>query len=77
LLLGHDVLSMNRNPDYDSHYEETHFQAARMTVLSPHPQWHTYSNKATPPNSATLCAKHIQASINSNSETASGPLHWP
>jgi hypothetical protein len=25
-----------------------------------HPQWHTYSNKATPPNSATPWAKHIQ-----------------
>jgi hypothetical protein len=28
---------------------------------SPCPQWHTYSNKATPPNSATPWAKHIQS----------------
>jgi hypothetical protein len=27
---------------------------------SPHPQWYTYSNKASPPNSATSWAKHMQ-----------------
>jgi hypothetical protein len=36
------------------------FQAARVKVLCPCPQWDTYSNKATPPNSATPWAKHIQ-----------------
>ena len=38
------------------------YKAARMGVLSPlsRPQWHTYSNKATPPNSATPWAKHIE-----------------
>ena len=28
--------------------------------LSPHPQWHTHSNKTKPPNSAIPWAKHIQ-----------------
>jgi hypothetical protein len=28
--------------------------------LSPHPQWHTSSNKTTTPNSAIPWAKHIQ-----------------
>jgi hypothetical protein len=28
--------------------EKTGFQATRMRVLSPRPQWHTYSNKTTP-----------------------------
>jgi len=32
---------------------KTDFQAARMGSYSPYPQWHTYSNKATAPNSAT------------------------
>jgi len=27
---------------------------------SPYPQWHTYSDKATPPNRATPRVKHIQ-----------------
>jgi hypothetical protein len=47
-------------------YQNTGFQAARMRVLKPTPtvthllqQDHTYSNKATPPNSATLWAKRI------------------
>jgi hypothetical protein len=40
--------------------EKTGFQGARTRVLSPCPQWHTYSNKATPPNSSILWAKHIQ-----------------
>ena len=31
-----------------------------MRVLRPHPQWHTYSNRATPSNSATLWAEHKQ-----------------
>jgi hypothetical protein len=31
-----------------------------MRAISPHPQWHTNSNKAIPPNSATPWAKHIQ-----------------
>jgi hypothetical protein len=34
-------------------------------LQSPPPQWHTYS-KATPPNSATLWAKHIQTTTPSN-----------
>jgi len=32
---------------------------------SPSPQWHTSSNKATPPNSATPWAKHIQSTTQS------------
>jgi hypothetical protein len=46
---------------------KTIFQAARMKVLKPMPtmrhfiqQGHAYSNKATPPNSTTYWAKHIQ-----------------
>lgn len=31
-----------------------------MRVLKPIPQWHMYSNKATPSNSTTSWAKHIQ-----------------
>jgi hypothetical protein len=47
--------------------EKTGFQAARMRVLKPMPtvthlfqQGHTYSNKATCPNSAIPWVKHIQ-----------------
>jgi len=36
-----------------------HLKAARMRILKPMPIV-TYSHKATPPNSATLWAKHIQ-----------------
>ena len=41
-------------------YWKTDFQAAGVRVLSPHLQWHTYSNKARLPNSTTLWAKQIQ-----------------
>jgi len=48
--------------------EKTGFQGARMRVLKPMPtmthffqQCHTYSNKATPLNTATPWAKHVQA----------------
>jgi hypothetical protein len=32
----------------------------------PHPQWHSYSNRVTPSNSATSWAKHKQAITLSN-----------
>jgi len=48
-------------------WQNTGFQAARMRVLKPTPtgihllqQGHTHSNKATPSNSATPWAEHIQ-----------------
>jgi hypothetical protein len=41
-------------------WEKNSFQEARMRVKKPTPQWHTYSNKAIPANSATLWAKNIQ-----------------
>jgi hypothetical protein len=36
------------------------FQAARVKVLSPCKQGHTYSNKATSPSRATPSSEHIQ-----------------
>ena len=36
--------------------EKTGFQAAKTRILSPHPQWHTSSNKATP----ILTRPHLQ-----------------
>jgi hypothetical protein len=51
----------------ESKQEKTDFQAAKLRVLKPTPtvtnflqQGHIYFNKATPPNSATPWAKHIQ-----------------
>jgi hypothetical protein len=44
----------------EGYYEETDFQAARMRILSPCTQGHTYSNKASLSNSATPLANHIQ-----------------
>jgi hypothetical protein len=47
-------------------HPKTDFQATRVRILSPHPQWHTYSklvtysNKATPPSSATPWSENIQ-----------------
>ena len=42
-------------------------QTARIRVLSPPPQWHTYSNKATPSNIVTPWAKHTQTITQSKS----------
>jgi hypothetical protein len=40
---------------------------SRMRVLSPRPQWHTYSSKATPLNSATPWARPtVQAKLFKN-----------
>ena len=54
----------------EGHQEKTVSQAARRLVLQPTPtvthflqQGHTYSNKATPPNSATPCDKYFQTTI--------------
>ena len=44
------------------HLNVTRKRMAPMWLGGPHcpsPQWHTSSNKATPPNSATLWVKHI------------------
>jgi hypothetical protein len=53
--------------------EKTGFQPARGSVSKPTPtvrhflqQGHTYSSKATPPNSATPWVKHIQTTIGGN-----------
>jgi hypothetical protein len=58
---------IERQPD-----PKTGFQAVRRRVSLPTPtvthflqQSHTYSNKATPPNSATSWAKHIQTTTTS------------
>jgi hypothetical protein len=54
-------------PSSEGCWENTDFQAARKRVLKPNPtliylfqQGHTHSSGATPSNSATLWAKHIQ-----------------
>jgi hypothetical protein len=47
-------------------------QATRVRILSPHPQWHTYSkqvtysSKATPPNGVTPWSKNIQTMTTHN-----------
>jgi hypothetical protein len=70
----------------DGKQQKTGFQGARLRALKPTftvthflQQGHTYSNKVTPPNSATPWAKHVQTttvSVLSFSPLSSEPSHY-
>jgi hypothetical protein len=57
----HGIGGAESSPSLSEGYQQnTNFQTASVRVLSPHPQGQAYSNKATPPNSATPLAEHIE-----------------